>query len=154
LRQVCRPLCRGGGDVAGFARENGVGLEEAARILRYAFLERAAEARGAVRIATAHTADDNAETLLLNLIRGTGLRGLGGIPPVRGRIVRPLLAVTRREVEEYLGENGLPHVEDSSNAGDGAARKPASPQRYAGSEGTQRRVPAERGAHRVPPAGG
>lgn len=126
VRELCAklavPFTVGGGDVAGFARDHGLGIEEAARILRYAFLERAAREWGAARIATAHTADDNAETILLNLTRGTGLRGLGGIPPVRGRIVRPLLAVTRREVEEYLRENGLRHVEDSTNAGDGAAR--------------------------------
>ena len=116
------PLTVGGGDVAAFAKENGMGTEEAARALRYAFLEQAADAFGAGRIATAHTSDDNAETLLINLARGTGLRGLGGIPPVRGRIVRPLLTVTRREVEAYLLENGLPHVEDSTNRRDDYAR--------------------------------
>jgi tRNA(Ile)-lysidine synthase len=126
VRTLCAelgiPLTVGGGDVAAFARETGMGIEEAARTLRYAFLEQEADGVGAGRIATAHTADDNAETLLLNLVRGTGLRGLGGIPPVRGRIVRPLLTVTRREVEAYLLENGLPHVEDSSNGRDDFAR--------------------------------
>lgn len=104
------------GDVPAFAREQGLGIEEAARRLRYAFLEHTADQLGCDRIATAHNADDNAETMLLNLVRGSGLRGLGGIPPVRGRIVRPLLRVTRQEIEEYLRENGLPHVEDASNA--------------------------------------
>ena len=106
------------GDAATFAQREGLGLEEAARTLRYAFLERAADSLGCTRIATAHTADDNAETLLLNLVRGTGLKGLGGIPPRRGRIVRPLLGVTRAEVEAYLEENGLSHREDATNGED------------------------------------
>ncbi len=104
------------GDVSGWAKEHRQGLEEAARTLRYAFLERTADALSCDRIATAHNADDNAETLLLNLVRGSGLRGLGGIPPQRGRIVRPLLTVSREEIEAYLRENGLSHVEDRSNA--------------------------------------
>ena len=106
------------GDVRAWAAQKRLGLEEAARELRYAFLERAADALGCDRIATAHTADDNAETLLLRLARGSGAKGLGGIPPVRGRLVRPLLNVTRAEVESYLAANGLPHVEDSPNAED------------------------------------
>lgn len=112
----------GEGDVAGYARENGLGIEEAARELRYAFLERSAGEIGADRVATAHNADDNAETLLLNLTRGSGLRGLGGIPPVRGVFIRPLLRTSRREIEEYLSENGIPHVEDSTNSSDDYAR--------------------------------
>lgn len=104
------------GDVPAYSREKGLGLEEAARELRYAFLERRADSLACDRIATAHTADDNAETLLLNLCRGTGAAGLGGIPPRRGRIVRPLLDTGRGEIEAYLQANALPHVEDSSNA--------------------------------------
>ena len=73
------------------------------------------DAIGADRIATAHHAQDQAETVLLNLLRGTGPEGLGGIPPVRGRIVRPLLQTGRAEIEDYLQENGLSHVEDSTN---------------------------------------
>ena len=103
-------------DVRGYAEREGLGIEEAARTLRYAFLERTADELGCGRIATAHNADDNAETLLLNLIRGSGLKGLGGIPPERGRIVRPLLTVTREEIDAYLRENAVPHVEDASNA--------------------------------------
>ena len=103
------------GDAAAYAAEKRLGIEEAARELRYAFLERAADELGCDLIATAHNADDNAETLLLNLIRGSGLRGLGGIPPKRGRIVRPLLEVPREEIAAYLSENGLPHTEDRSN---------------------------------------
>ena len=103
------------GDVAAFAAAQGRGVEDAARRKRYAFLERAADECGCDRIATAHTADDQAETVLLNLVRGSGARGLTGIPPMRGRIVRPLLNVTRAEIEDYLASRGLGHVEDSSN---------------------------------------
>lgn len=89
------------------------GLESAARDARYRYF---AELPG--RIATAHTADDNAETVLMRLVRGTGLKGLGGITPVRERLIRPMLTVTRREVQAFLAENYLPHVEDSSNGTD------------------------------------
>ena len=103
------------GDTRALAEQEHLGLEEAARKLRYAFLERAAEQLGCERIATAHTADDNAETLLLNLVRGSGTKGLGGIPPRRGKIVRPLLETDRAEIEAYLEKHAVPHVEDSSN---------------------------------------
>ena len=89
------------------------GLEAAAREARYAFF---ATLEG--KIATAHTADDNAETVLMHLVRGTGLRGLGGISPINGNIIRPMLTVTRREVFTFLEEYCLTYVEDSSNAGD------------------------------------
>lgn len=89
------------------------GLEAAAREARYAFLRTLPG-----KIATAHTADDNAETILLHLIRGTGLKGLCGITPVGENLIRPLLTVTRSEVEAFLEEYHLPHVEDSSNATD------------------------------------
>ncbi|MEG2214450.1 MAG: tRNA lysidine(34) synthetase TilS [Oscillospiraceae bacterium] len=110
------------GDVAAYAAQNGMGTEEAARRLRYDFLERTAERLDCGRIATAHTADDNAETMLMNLARGTGLRGLCGIPPVRGRLIRPILTLTRAEVEEYLKSRAVTHIEDSSNASDDYAR--------------------------------
>ena len=112
----------GAGDVAAYAAEKSLGTEEAARELRYAFLNSAADAPGRRAEATAHTADDNAETMLLNLARGAGLRGLCGIPPRRGRLVRPMLEVTRAEVEAYLAERGLEHVEDSTNALDDYSR--------------------------------
>ena len=115
-RDLAIPLHHGRGDVPAYARERGMGLEEAARELRYAFLRETAATLGRCRIATAHQAEDNAETLLLNLCRGTGLRGLCGIPPVRDGIVRPLLPVTREEILAYLEERGLPHIEDSTNA--------------------------------------
>lgn len=89
------------------------GLEAAARDARYAFL-RALPGK----IATAHTADDNAETVLLHLVRGTGLKGLGGITPVNGNVIRPMLTVTRSDVEAFLDEYYVNHIEDSSNHGD------------------------------------
>lgn len=110
------PLRRGRGDVAGAARRLHQGLEETGRQLRYAFLEESAQALSAQVIATAHHAGDNAETVLLHLLRGTGLDGLCGIPPKRGRLIRPLLPLTREELEAYLTARGIPHVEDASNA--------------------------------------
>lgn len=94
------------------------GVEETARRLRYAFFDTLA----CDRIATAHNADDNAETVLLHLLRGTGLRGLCGIPPVRGRIVRPLLFAPRTEILEFLHAEGIEFVEDSTNAADDCLR--------------------------------
>jgi tRNA(Ile)-lysidine synthase len=111
-----------GGDVSARAREMGTGLEETAREMRYAFLQETARNTGSDRIATAHTADDNAETVLLHLARGTGLQGLTGIAPIRGNIIRPLLTATRQDVEDFLSTNDLPHVEDSSNCDDYFAR--------------------------------
>lgn len=93
------------------------GLEAAARDARYAFLRSLPGT-----IATAHTADDNAETVLMHLIRGTGLKGLGGIAPVNGNVIRPMLKITRSEVEAFLQEWCLPHVEDSSNETDAFLR--------------------------------
>ena len=115
-------LSVGSGDVAARAALDGTGLEETARTMRYAFLRETAQKQGADRIATAHTADDNAETVLLHLARGTGLQGLAGIPPVRDNIIRPLLTATRREVEDFLSAKGLPHVEDSSNRDEAFSR--------------------------------
>ena len=89
------------------------GLEAAAREARYAFLRTLPG-----KIATAHTADDNAETILLHLVRGTGLKGLGGIMPQNGNVIRPMLGVTRAQVEALLEEYCVPHIEDSSNAQD------------------------------------
>lgn len=106
------PLTVGRGDVRAFQEKEGLTLEEAARKMRYDFLE----SLPCDKIAVAHNADDNAETVLLHLVRGSGLRGLCGIPPVRGRIVRPLLTVSREEIVSYLKEEGLSWVEDSTNA--------------------------------------
>ena len=93
------------------------GLEAAARDERYRFL-RSLEGK----IATAHTADDNAETVLMHLVRGTGLKGLGGITPVYGNVIRPMLSCTRQDVESFLAEWCLEHIEDSSNKTDAFLR--------------------------------
>lgn len=121
----CRELCTqlgialfvGSGDVADRMAQTGESLEEAARSLRYAFFS---QQNGLV--ATAHTADDNAETVLLNLTRGTALKGLCGIPEQRDSLIRPLLSVTREEVLAYLQQHDLPHREDSTNQEDGCLR--------------------------------
>lgn len=110
------PCCTGGGDVAAEAKARGQGLEETARELRYAWLEETAQRLGDLSIATAHTADDNAETLLMHLIRGSGLKGLTGIPARRGRIIRPFLGVCRQDIEGYNQRYFVPHVEDESNS--------------------------------------
>ena len=88
--------------------------EECARDLRYGFFERLAKENNA-KIATAHTATDNAETVLLNLTRGTALKGLCGIPPVRDYLIRPLINVTREQIEGFCAENKLSFVTDKTN---------------------------------------
>ena len=90
--------------------------------MRYDFLRRTARTCGAQWIATAHNAGDNAETILLHLIRGTGLRGLGGIRPRQGDVIRPLLSVSRNEIEAYLRFWGLPWREDATNRDDAYTR--------------------------------
>jgi tRNA(Ile)-lysidine synthase len=90
-------------------------LEEAARVARYRALEAAADRLRADRIAVGHTADDQAETVLMRLLEGAGLRGLGGIPAVRGRIIRPLLDIRRRDLVAELVRVGVPWIEDPSN---------------------------------------
>lgn len=91
-------------------------LEETARKVRYDFFEDALAFFGENSVlATAHNANDNAETVLLNLIRGTGLRGLCGIPTERGRIIRPLIDIPRAEIEEFLAENEQNYVTDKTN---------------------------------------
>jgi len=116
------PLLVGSGDVAGEAKRNGRGLEDMGREMRYAFLQKTLQELGGGVIAAAHNADDNVETVLLHLLRGSGLRGLTGIAPKRGNLVRPLLTTTRAEILEYLWVYGLPHVEDSSNGDDAFSR--------------------------------
>ncbi|MCI9193556.1 MAG: tRNA lysidine(34) synthetase TilS [Acutalibacter muris] len=108
-------------DVGKLARERGMGTEECGREVRYGFFHRLAPGDND-RILTAHNADDNAETMILNLCRGAGLEGLCGIPRQRGRVLRPLLGVSRKEIEEYCRENGLRYVTDSSNLTDGYTR--------------------------------
>ena len=121
-RQLGIPCCTGSGDVAAAAAASGRGIEETARSMRYAFFRAAAEKTGAARVATAHTADDNAETVLFNLTRGSGTRGLCGIPPVRDIFVRPLLCISRAQVDAYLQENGIPYREDATNQTDDYTR--------------------------------
>jgi tRNA(Ile)-lysidine synthase len=102
-------------DVAAAARVNHWNLEDAARRLRYNFFSSVIESGRAQCIAVAHTADDQAETVLAHLVRGTGPTGLAAIYPVAGHVVRPLLSVRRVELREYLTEAGQPWREDSSN---------------------------------------
>lgn len=116
------PFVSGRGDVKQAAAEQGLTTEEAARELRYAFLAEQKKVLGCTWVLTAHHADDNAETMLLNLLRGTGLRGLAGIPDSRDSIVRPFLQVTREELEAYAEGHRIPHVEDETNETDDAAR--------------------------------
>lgn len=117
VRQLCDrydvPLHEGGGAVMPGEK----GLEAAARDARYAFLRSLPG-----KIATAHTADDNAETVLMHMVRGTGLKGLGGISPVNGNVVRPMLDITRQEVETFLEEYCLGYRTDSSNHSDAFLR--------------------------------
>ena len=102
-----------------YAFRNKLSVEEAGRVLRYRFLEETAWEIGCAEhpffVATGHHAGDNAETVLMNLIRGCGLNGLTGIPERRGSVVRPMLNVTRREILDYLEEHAVPHVEDETN---------------------------------------
>lgn len=107
-------------DAAALALRDHISVEEAGRMARYAFFAQTAGEGG--RIATAHTLDDSIETVLMNLVRGTGLRGLCGIPRIRGNIVRPLLDCTRAEVEDYLGALGQPYCTDSTNLTDDYTR--------------------------------
>ena len=109
------PLTVGRGDVAAEAARRHTGIEETARDLRYAFLRRTAADTGCTLIATGHHAGDNAETVLMNLIRGCGLAGLAGIPAERDGLIRPMLTVTREEIRAYLAAHAIPHVEDESN---------------------------------------
>lgn len=110
------PLFVGHGDVPSEAAQRGQGVEETARELRYQFLYDTARQEGYNLIATGHHAGDNAETVLMHLVRGSGLRGLCGIPPRRGMLIRPMLEVTREQVVSYLNQHHVPHVEDESNA--------------------------------------
>lgn len=117
VREFCQryeiPLTVGSSQVMA----GGKGLEAAARDARYAFF---ATLPG--KIATAHTANDNAETVLMHMVRGTGLKGLGAIAPVRGNVIRPMLLITREQVLEFLKEYHVAYMEDSSNATDAFLR--------------------------------
>ncbi len=113
--QVGLPIQIALGGVQRYVHEHRVSVEAAARIIRYSFLNEAAETCGADRIAVGHTQDDQAETLLMKLVRGAGQAGLGGIYPRRGAIVRPLLETSRAALREWLGSRALSWVEDETN---------------------------------------
>jgi tRNA(Ile)-lysidine synthase len=121
-RQSGVPFHTSRGDTAGEVKRRGVGIQEAARDLRYDFLIRLRASTGAGRIATGHHADDNAETILLHLFRGAGVQGMSGIPVARDGIIRPLLFAAREEIEEYARSAHVPFRTDSSNAKDGYTR--------------------------------
>ncbi len=133
-REFCRRLAEHYGleialldaDVPTLAAERGKGIEETAREVRYEFFEHLMRERSIPLLATAHHADDNLETLLFRLCRGSGLRGLGGIAPCRrfgeGYLVRPLLGVTKQEIEVLCRDHGLEYVTDVTNADTAYAR--------------------------------
>ncbi len=110
-------------DVRGYSTDKSLNIQEAARELRYEAYEEIKRSSGADLIALGHTADDQAETLMMRIIRGSGRAGLAGIPPVRGNIIRPLIETERIMIEEYLSENDheiplhneMPYLIDSSN---------------------------------------
>lgn len=103
-------------DITALAKKSGQSTELCAREVRYDFLRRAKRELGADKIATAHNANDNLETVIFNLSRGSGTDGMCGIPPVRGDIIRPLISVSRQEIEEYATQNSIAFCEDKTNA--------------------------------------
>ena len=110
------PVYVGACDVSAESHNRRAGIEETARVMRYEFFERIAGEIDAARIATAHNAEDNAETVLMNLIRGASLSGLSGIPPVRGNVIRPMLQIGRQQILNYLVSQKIPYVNDETNA--------------------------------------
>ena len=122
-QQFVTDLCKKAGveliicsyDTKAYAAEHGISIEMAARELRYADFERIMKDTGADAICIAHHRDDSVETVLLNLIRGTGIKGLTGIKPRNGHIIRPLLCVSRQEIEDWLHKEGQPYITDSTN---------------------------------------
>jgi len=102
-------------DVLEFKKNSNLSTEDAARNLRYKFLKEVLGKYRADKIATGHTLDDQAETVLMRFIRGSGLLGLSGIPPVKDNIIRPLIEITRSDIEDYLKSKGIDWVEDSTN---------------------------------------
>ncbi len=118
VRELCRswqvPLTVESVPVADLAQKQGLSEETAGRQARYELFARLHRETGC-KVATAHTLSDNMETLLFRMARGTGLRGMRGILPVRDYLCRPLIGCTRREIEDYCAEQGLDHVQDSTN---------------------------------------
>ncbi len=119
VRSICRewqiPFCCKVVDVRKEASDRRKGIEEAARDCRYQYFDELKQELRADRVATAHHRDDQAETVLLHILRGTGIKGLRGILPAHGYLVRPLLGVSRSDIEKYLEENLLSYRIDSSN---------------------------------------
>jgi len=115
-RTLDLPFVTESADVAAHAAASSLSIEDAARRLRYDFLERAAQEAGATRIAVGHTLDDQAETVLLKLMRGAGPTGLGGVYPSKGRVVRPLIEASRDDLRAWLASIGQAWVEDETNA--------------------------------------
>lgn len=105
-------------DTLAYAHNHGKTIQEAARELRYSYFENIREVHGYHYVATAHHADDSIETFFVNLVRGTGLKGLTGIKPVNGKIIRPLLFAFRSEIEQYCTEYNIHFRTDSSNLTD------------------------------------
>ena len=103
-------------DAPKFASENGYTIEQAARVLRYQVFERAMADGFCDVVALAHHKGDQAETILMRILRGTGTKGLVGMREVNGRYVRPLLSYSREDIDEYIAKNNLPFVEDETNA--------------------------------------
>lgn len=126
VRRVCQEqnveFCAVRCDVSKLAAEQGISTEEAGRNARYQLFEQYSRHWKCSKIAVAHHQNDNAETILLNLFRGSGLKGLAGIGPVRGRIIRPLLCVSRQEIEDYLRLKQIDYRIDSSNLQDDYTR--------------------------------
>jgi len=102
-------------DLETYVKATGLNKQEAARNLRYEALNEVLKEKKAQAIAVGHNADDQAETIIMRLLRGTGPQGLQGIPVIRGNIIRPLIEVERKEIEEYLFKEGIHYVTDSSN---------------------------------------
>ncbi len=105
-------------DTKKYIEEESISLEMAARELRYAWFEKIRKEYKAEKIAVAHHQDDSVETVLINLIRGTGIRGLSGIPPINGKVIRPLLCIFRDDILQYLKVRHIGFVEDSTNKED------------------------------------
>lgn len=122
-QKFCKELCEelsipfhsSKADVKSYAKKNKISVEEAGRIIRYNLLNDCAEKNYYTKIATAHNADDNAETVLLNISKGTGIKGIAGIPVFRENIIRPILCLRKSEIVSYLKEKKIKYVIDESN---------------------------------------
>lgn len=126
VRKLCQvqdvPLYVFHEDVKAYAKERGMTEEEAGRVLRRERFVQIKNETGASKIVLAHHKNDNVETVLWNLSRGSGIRGAGGIRPKNGDWIRPLLCVTREEIEDYLGERKIAYCEDATNKEDDYTR--------------------------------